>query len=121
MPQSRSIPQRYSDAIILISSNSLRIFGHQVDEKNPLDSGDVAEADENGDDNMAKVKPYYYQKPTKKHKRLKRCHLKLLISHSIGCRCCSKWRKQPKSFWWIRQAKILDIYVFSTWQDIELE
>ena len=75
MPQSRSIPQRYSDAIILISSNSLRIFGHQVDEKNPLDSGDVAEADENGDDNMAKVKPYHYQKPTKKHKRLKRCRL----------------------------------------------
>ena len=57
-----TIPQRYSDTIILISSNSLRIFGHQVDEKNPLDSGDVAEADENGDDNMVKVKSYYYQK-----------------------------------------------------------
>ena len=40
----------------------MRIFGHQVDEKNPLDSGDVAEADENGDDNMVKVKSYYYQK-----------------------------------------------------------
>merc|ERR1711992_466072 len=47
----RPIPK---DNAVRDPHSSLRIFGHQVDEKNPLESGDVAEVDENGDDNMAK-------------------------------------------------------------------